>query len=212
MARRVAQASLLRRVADELATRPVDADEWAPVAAALTALLDPAGGPREPGEPVAGTMYAREVRSVGPDRERMSRVAHRIGEGASPVFPPLRFSDGALGMAVTFGAAFEGPPGLVHGGFLAAAFDVHASAATFGVLPTAVTRRLAVRFYRPVPLDTELHFRAQLHQVDARRMAVRSDVRDPAGRRLASAEAECVGLDSDRFAHRFADGDASSET
>ena len=45
VARRVAQASLLRRVADELATRPVDADEWAPVAAALTALLDPAGGP-----------------------------------------------------------------------------------------------------------------------------------------------------------------------
>ena len=58
---------------------------------------------------------------------------------------------------VTFGSAYEGPPGHVHGGYVAAAFDeLLGMTQSLGGMP-GMTGTLTVRYRRPTPLRTELH-------------------------------------------------------
>jgi hypothetical protein len=87
---------------------------------------------------------------------------HATDIGAyNPCFPEYHFdrldAEGADGR-VFFPLVYEGPPGLVHGGFLAVFFDCviqHQSCAT-GL--SGKTRSLAVTFRRPTPVLTELRF------------------------------------------------------
>ena len=81
---------------------------------------------------------------------------------ANPLAPPIRLEDiddrSAVGR-VTFGAAYEGPPGSVHGGFVAAAFDeVLGYVQSMSGAP-GFTGTLTIRYRKPTPLHTELEFR-----------------------------------------------------
>jgi acyl-CoA synthetase (AMP-forming)/AMP-acid ligase II/acyl-coenzyme A thioesterase PaaI-like protein len=89
----------------------------------------------------------------------------------NPLAPPMRHSqEGDTAVAlVTFGAAYEGGPGLVHGGFVAAAFDQ-----LFGYLGVmrgvpSLTGTLTVRYRRPTPLHTELRMVAKVVRLDGRK-------------------------------------------
>ena len=79
---------------------------------------------------------------------------------ANPLAPPIRLwleGDQMVGTA-TFGAAYEGPPGCVHGGYVAAAFDeVLGSTQSLSGSP-GMTGRLTVNYRSPTPLETELRF------------------------------------------------------
>ncbi len=73
---------------------------------------------------------------------------------------------------VCLGEDFQGPPGAVHGGYLAAMFDN-----LLGVLPYrltgqrgAFTGRLTVRYRALTPLDTELVLTGRLTSVRSRRV------------------------------------------
>lgn len=87
---------------------------------------------------------------------------HATDIGAyNPSFPEYAFdhldAQSAWGR-VSFPLVYEGPPGLVHGGFLAVFVDCviqHHSCVT-GL--SGKTRSLAVRFRRPTPILTELRF------------------------------------------------------
>ena len=87
---------------------------------------------------------------------------HATDIGAyNPCFPEYSFdyidADKAAG-SVLFPLVYEGPPGLVHGGFLAVFFDCvmqHQSCVT-GL--SGKTRSLSVTFRRPTPILTELRF------------------------------------------------------
>ena len=59
---------------------------------------------------------------------------------------------------VTFPVAYEGPPGLVHGGFLALFFDCVVQHHNCEVGVAGKTTSLALRFRRPTPLLTPLAF------------------------------------------------------
>src|SRR6202011_132725 len=59
---------------------------------------------------------------------------------------------------VTFPLVYEGPPGLVNGGFLAVFFDCIAQHQSCAAGRTGKTRSLTVTFRRPTPVLTELHF------------------------------------------------------
>jgi hypothetical protein len=79
----------------------------------------------------------------------------------NPCFPEYQFdhldAETANGR-VNFPLVYEGPPGLVHGGFLGVFFDCviqHHSCVT-GL--SGKTRSLSVTFRRPTPLLTELRF------------------------------------------------------
>ena len=79
------------------------------------------------------------------------------------VAPPLvvnRGSDGAVWSDFTLGAAYEGPPGLVHGGVCAMVLDHVLGATAHKPGKAAVTGTLRVRFVRGTPLGD---LRAQAH-------------------------------------------------
>ena len=129
---------------------------------------------------------------------------------SNPFAPPMRFhmeaeTEGAepeiaVGLA-TFGPVFEGIPGCVHGGLIAAAFDQ-----LFGYLQVkrgirSLTGSLAVRYKKPTPLHTELRLEAQVdhtRQKDGRSSFIVARIL--AGEVVtATAEAIFVALDAERM-------------
>jgi hypothetical protein len=105
-----------------------------------------------------------------PDDPRRIYLDHATDIGAyNPCFPEYRFdrldTEKAVGR-VTFPLIYEGPPGLVHGGFLGVFFDCviqHHNCVT-GL--SGKTRSVTVTFRRPTPLLTELGFDITRSQVD----------------------------------------------
>ncbi len=97
-----------------------------------------------------------------PDDPRRVYLNHATDIGAyNPCFPEYRFDhlDADKGTGhVFFPLVYEGPPGLVHGGFLGVFFDCviqHHNCVT-GL--SGKTRSLTVTFRRPTPVLTELRF------------------------------------------------------
>ncbi|MGI9603536.1 MAG: PaaI family thioesterase [Acidimicrobiales bacterium] len=79
---------------------------------------------------------------------------------------------------VTCGRMYEGPPGAVHGGYLAGLFDDMLGACLSLVDgPSGVTGRLTVRYRRPTPVETPLEFEARPVDVRARRFVAAATCR-----------------------------------
>ena len=105
-----------------------------------------------------------------------SRLAERspISGQSNPVAAPLRLwvdGDVTRGEA-TYGAAYEGPPGLLHGGVVAAAFDEILSVAQFLSGLAGYTGTLTVRMRRPTPLFKAIGYEAGVDRVDGRKIHV----------------------------------------
>ncbi len=90
----------------------------------------------------------------------------------NPHSPPFEweFVDGRVVARGVFTAAFEGPPGYVHGGWVALAFDEVLGLANVASGYGGLTGRLTVRYRRPTPLRTELRIEAHTARVDGRRL------------------------------------------
>lgn len=94
-----------------------------------------------------------------------------IGLG-NPVAPPLRMrveGDEVVGYA-NFGAQYEGPPGHVHGGITAAAFDEVLGMVQARTGRPGMTGTLTVRYRRPTPLHQEVVFRARVDRIEGRKI------------------------------------------
>lgn len=120
---------------------------------------------------------------------------------ANPLAPPIELElvgDRMHGRA-TFGAAYEGPPGCVHGGFVAAAFDeVLGSTQSLSGAP-GMTGRLTVHYRAPTPLHTPLRFEGALESVTGRKILTKGWLW--AGDVLcAEAEALFISIDFAKFA------------
>lgn len=76
---------------------------------------------------------------------------------AFPVYELVVDGDHASG-SVNFPLPYEGPPGLVHGGFLAVFFDAVIQHHNCDVGTAGKTTRLDVRYSAPTPLLADLHF------------------------------------------------------
>jgi acyl-coenzyme A thioesterase PaaI-like protein len=91
---------------------------------------------------------------------------------ANPLAPPIsiqRTGERSATGTVSFGGAYEGPPGSVHGGFVAAAFDeVLGFVQSLGGNP-GFTGTLTVKYRSPTPLYTELRFECELDRVEGRK-------------------------------------------
>jgi acyl-coenzyme A thioesterase PaaI-like protein len=76
--------------------------------------------------------------------------------------PPIAYSvrGGRIHGTGTFGAPYEGPPGYVHGGMIALAFDELLGIANIVSGQPGMTGTLTVRYRRPTPLGQELDFEA----------------------------------------------------
>jgi hypothetical protein len=126
-------------------------------------------------------------------------VDHSRDIGAfNPCFPEYDITvDGNLAFGtVTFPLAFEGPPGVVHGGFVAVFFDCVVQHHNCDVGVTGKTTSLLVRYRRPTPLLTELDFEVT-RAVDGRRVTSNAQLLEGG---TVLCEAEMVAVAGDRAA------------
>jgi acyl-coenzyme A thioesterase PaaI-like protein len=120
---------------------------------------------------------------------------------SNPLAPPIDVSadeDGAVTAHAVFGSAYEGPPGCVHGGYVAAAFDeVLGYAETFSGAP-GMTGTLNVVYRSPTPLHSEVVFRAKIEKIEGRKIYVHGTLH--AGERLcAESDAIFVSMRPGRY-------------
>ncbi len=120
---------------------------------------------------------------------------------ANPLSPPITIRPTgdltAEGRGV-FGAAYEGPPGCVHGGFVAAAFDEVLGFAQSLTGQPGFTGTLTIRYRKPTPLHTELRFDTVVDRVEGRKIFASGELF--AGDTLcAEAEAIFVSVDRSRY-------------
>lgn len=95
----------------------------------------------------------------------------------NPLAPPMSArldpDDGEWGSVhctVTFTEPFEGPPGHVHGGFLAGVFDeILGQAQSLSGRP-GMTGKLSISYRAPTPLFTELHLRGWIERIEGRKI------------------------------------------
>jgi hypothetical protein len=93
----------------------------------------------------------------------------------NPCFPQYTLElddDGGHG-TVAFPLSYEGPPGIVHGGFLGVFFDCVLQELNCARGLAGKTAELSVRFRRPTPLLTTLTYRIE-RVVDERRITARA--------------------------------------
>jgi acyl-coenzyme A thioesterase PaaI-like protein len=98
---------------------------------------------------------------------------------ANPIAPPMTvrtLDDGSVVGEATMRPIHEGPPAVVHGGWVATLLDQllgHANAAA-GV--GGFTAELTVRYRRPTPYDVPLTVRARTDSVDGRRVRASGEI------------------------------------
>lgn len=187
----------LRRIVHRLHSSGAGRDELAEVAGDLERLADRL----DDGLPV-GSMYEGfgESPLAGRDPHAFFDHSPMLGR-ANPLAPPVELwhEDGTMRGTVYFDSAYEGPPGCVHGGYIAAAFDeVLGSAQSLGGRP-GMTGRLTTHYRSPTPLQTKLTFEARLVDVSGRKTRVHGTLH--AGDRLcAEAEGLFISIDVGKFA------------
>lgn len=115
---------------------------------------------------------------------------------ANPIAPPLTMvMDGSQAHATaTFGIAYEGPPGHVHGGWIAASFDEVLGMVQSASGAPGMTGTLTVRYRRPTPLYREVRFAGRLDRVEGRKIFTTGTLWDDD---ILCAEAEGIFISVD---------------
>lgn len=126
---------------------------------------------------------------IGPDGSGRNHGNAVVGL-RNPFAPPLKVEtspDGTAFAAFHLGAAYEGPPSLVHGGVSALILDqMLGEAAAAGGAP-GMTGRLNLTYRRPTPLGA-LGAKAWVHEVDGHKTTVRGHILGPGGEPTVEAE------------------------
>ena len=143
-------------------------------------LEHPAREIRELTEAIRDTCVRLRDRAPRDSRPRVGADAHDdrrvyidhsrdIGD-YNPFFPQYRIvcADGRAEGEVEFPVAYEGPPGIVHGGFLALLFDCVLQQLNCDLGTAGKTASISLRYRRPTPLLTPLRVAATREIVDRR--------------------------------------------
>ena len=175
------------RLADEVRALMADLHRLEATAAGLGAAVGHVGAARAA---IAGPVRRRwyEVDADGVDDAVRARLSREHGDnslyrgGRNPLAPPMTVSQGTAPDGtplvvgeVHVGRGREGPPGRLHGGFLAGLFDdVMSGVPRLVDAGPAVTARLSIRYRRATPIDTDLRFEAWVERRSGRRLVVRA--------------------------------------
>jgi acyl-coenzyme A thioesterase PaaI-like protein len=107
------------------------------------------------------------------------RVYNPVNGVGSALAPPVHFrsasddgEDGAVVAEASFGLAYEGPPGFLHGGMSGLVMDQALGAAAIRAGLWGMTARLELDYRRPVPLDTPVVLRAAVAESAGRKAVV----------------------------------------
>lgn len=101
----------------------------------------------------------------------------------------------------TVPAHYQGYPGVVHGGIIAAMLDEVTSRTIFRGDPPrfVVTARLSIRYRKPVPVETPLHLTGRVVEDKGKVITVAGEIFGPEGILLAEAEAVIVEVEPSFF-------------
>ncbi len=194
--RRVAR--LLRELAREIVSADVEDAELAPVGDALVGLRDRlAGEPRlvrDDGGMLTTTDTGKRFgREPAYDRDPLIGLSN-------PLAPPLRRVEGGeeAEWEVEFGEAYEGHPGFVHGGYVAAVLDHVLGVAAAGGGVATMTGTLTTRYRRPTPTRTRLVCRGQRTHLEGRKVYCRATL-EAGGEVVAEGEGIFLRVAPDRY-------------
>ncbi|HEY6132095.1 MAG TPA: PaaI family thioesterase [Halioglobus sp.] len=109
------------------------------------------------------------------------QVSHELNPLAglsNPLAPPIRgWIEGDVAFATCqCGWAYEGPPGSVHGGYVAAIFDQFLGIAQVLSGQPGMTGYLHVNYHKRTPLNTELKLEGRLVKVEGRKNIMRGEM------------------------------------
>lgn len=202
----------LRRLADAVRTvldQTVRTEASPAVLTEAAALIEQAAAVLEPvSPPWSVSLPAMPTRTVSPhDYFPFSPIIGLYSPLAAPVECEIR--DGVVHGTATLGAAYEGPPGCVHGGVIAEIFDEVLGIANIAAGVGAMTGTLTIVYRSPTPLLTELRFRGETVAIEGRKIRTKGTLH--VGDRLcAEAEGIFITVERQRFEdHTAAHGAAS---
>jgi len=91
---------------------------------------------------------------------------------SNPIAPPvvLHVDGDVVRGTVTFGLVYEGPPGHLHGGLIAATFDEVLGFAQSMTGHPGMTGTLTIRYRKPTPLYTEITLEGRVVRVEGRKI------------------------------------------
>ncbi|HEX3898035.1 MAG TPA: PaaI family thioesterase [Mycobacteriales bacterium] len=182
-------AEAVRRLMDASVVTDAGDDELREVAARIDVISAQLEGPD-------GTRLAKGTR--WPRREKMiqgDRDHNPVAGPANPLSPPMNVEvvdteTDEVGAEVTMRPIHEGPPGGVHGGWVATLLDQLLGIANIASGNPAMTGELTIRYRRMTPVGVPLTLRARTDSADGRRMTTSGEIRTADGEVTASA----VGL------------------
>ncbi|PSK91825.1 thioesterase superfamily protein [Murinocardiopsis flavida] len=161
-----------RALNDAVAHTDVAPEALAQARAAIAAATETLNGARRPtGAMVAG----RDSRG----RPEYGTIANIVAGPVNPAAPPLELAhtdDGVRG-EVTLNGSYEGPPGLVHGGWVAALLDQALGSAASAAGMPGLTAHLDVDYRNPTPLHNPLTVTARVTGTERRKVFVSAEIR-----------------------------------
>ncbi len=110
--------------------------------------------------------------------------------------------DGRIVGHGTYRAAYQGPPGYVHGGWVALTFDEFLGMANIASGHPAMTATLKVRYLRPTPLHQRVDLVGWTERVEGRRIVAKGTM-TVAGEITAEAEGLFVTITPEMAARYF---------
>jgi hypothetical protein len=114
--------------------------------------------------------------SAGPDDAALMERSGISGR-SNPLAPPLYLhmdDDGVTRGNAFYTLPYEGPPGCLHGGFVAAAFDDLLGFAQMASGKAGLTGTLTVRMIRPTPLRERIDYEAWFDHAEGRKIWCRA--------------------------------------
>lgn len=182
--RRAAQA--LRDLIEALVTSDASTAD----VAALADLLEAQAATLAAGPRLQGLLaFLRDGKHGG--HGEVNHELNALGGWSNPLSPQLNMwlqGDRAFG-TVRCGFAYEGPPGFIHGGFVAAIFDQFLGMAQLVGKNPGMTGTLTVRYHRPTPLNTDLDLSARVQESVGRKTVVSGEMHADG---VLTASCECL--------------------
>lgn len=198
-------ASATRRLVDTILTVPADDEQLTELASDLERMIATLEG----ASPAAAT--ATDPRPLARRHDDFLPRSPLVGE-VNVVAPPFDWElvDGRVRAHGTFGPAHEGPPGYVHGGWVALAFDEALGITNVATGHPGMTARLTIRYRKPTPLNVDIVIEAHIERIEGRRVHT-------VGRMLsgdtvtAEAEGVFVNIGTERALEYFGEPPTSRE-
>ncbi len=162
----------VRELVDAVAHTEADTDELAEANRIVKELTGRLNTRRRP----VGAMV-RQTWDGG--RIDYNTIANAVSGPANPMAPlqNLRVEGDGLYGEVTLDSFYEGPPGFVHGGWVAALLDQVLGEATAVFGRVCLTGNLTVDYRRPTPLNTPLVVSSRITGVERRKVFVSGEIR-----------------------------------